>query len=167
VTEVDLHEHVRGTRWGSLPIDETRALQKRVLEEFVRCGALGPACLAASVTYYGHFYWLRNDEDYYAAFAEARELVSDKMEAEAYRRAVDGIDRVVYSQGKVVGSQREYSDNLLTLLLKANRPEKYKDRVSVTEESVDAEIARLREENARRQQAIDAHLIHEPAALTA
>ena len=167
MTEVDLHEHVRGTRWGSLPIDETRALQKRVLEEFVRCGALGPACLAASVTYYGHFYWLRNDEDYYAAFAEARELVSDKMEAEAYRRAVDGIDRVVYSQGKVVGSQREYSDNLLTLLLKANRPEKYKERVSVTEESVDAEIARLREENARRQQAIDAHLVHDPAALSA
>lgn len=73
-----------------------------------------------------------------AAFAEewrlARESAADRMEAEALRRAVEGVDEPVFGSGgfkegtKKVGSIRRYSDTLLIFLLKGIRPEKYRER---------------------------------------
>lgn len=64
------------------------------------------------------------------AFAAARDEVIgdavDRLEREAFRRAVEGWDEPVYYQGQQVGSVRKYSDRMLELLLKANR-DKYKD----------------------------------------
>jgi hypothetical protein len=46
-------------------------------------------------------------------------------EAEAWRRAVEGVERPIVSGGKVVTTVREYSDALLIFLLKGRRPAKY------------------------------------------
>ena len=62
---------------------------------------------------------------------DAVEDTVDVLEAEARRRAVSGVDRPVYYRGAVVGSAREYSDNLLMFLLKTLRPEKYRERFDV------------------------------------
>ena len=40
------------------------------------------------------------------------------------------MEEPVFYQGEVVGSVRKFSDTLLMFLLKGNRPDKYKDRVS-------------------------------------
>lgn len=73
---------------------------------------------------------------------DAREQAADRLEAEAFRRAVDGVDepqigRVGKDQDGILKNQdgtpvvlKRYSDGLLTLLLKANRPDKFKDRTS-------------------------------------
>jgi len=51
-----------------------------------------------------------------------------KLEDEAERRAVEGVEEDVFSpHGKKVGKRRVYSDALLVRLLKAAAPEKYSD----------------------------------------
>jgi hypothetical protein len=56
---------------------------------------------------------------------DAIEAGADVLEAEAWRRAVEGVERPIVSGGKVVTTVREYSDTLLIFLLKGRRPEKY------------------------------------------
>ncbi len=58
---------------------------------------------------------------------EAIEEAVERLEGEAFRRSVDGYDKPVYYRGRRVGSIKRYSDALLVLLLKAHRPEKYRD----------------------------------------
>jgi hypothetical protein len=59
----------------------------------------------------------------------------DRLESEAFRRAHDGVDEPIVGRiGKdldgVVTTVKRYSDGLLQFLLKAHRPEVYKDRVA-------------------------------------
>ena len=58
------------------------------------------------------------------AFAEGTAALED----EALRRAVEGTEQPIYYAGQLVGSTRVYSDRLLMFLLKARRPEKYRER---------------------------------------
>jgi hypothetical protein len=50
---------------------------------------------------------------------------TDSLEDEARRRAVEGVDEPVFYQGAVVGHVKKYSDELLKMLLRANRQTKY------------------------------------------
>ena len=54
-------------------------------------------------------------------------MATDTLEMEARRRASLGVEEPVYYQGQVVGYVRKYSDVLLMFLLKAQRPEKFRD----------------------------------------
>lgn len=58
------------------------------------------------------------------------DLGTDALEDEAVRRAHEGVLKPVFQQGKEVGHVREYSDALMVTMLKARRPEKFKDRVA-------------------------------------
>lgn len=73
--------------------------------------------------------WREKDADFAAAYAEAQENAADLLEAEARRRAVDGVDEPKFHNGVVCGHVTRYSDTLLLALLKATRPEKFKERV--------------------------------------
>ncbi len=73
----------------------------------------------------------RHSEDFAAQWREALEEGTDLLDAEARRRAVTGVDKPVYYKGKVVGSITKYSDRLLMFLLKAHRPQKFRDGVKV------------------------------------
>ncbi len=61
---------------------------------------------------------------------EAEAEGADVLEAEAWRRAVEGYDRPVYQSGVLVGTVREFSDTLMQTLLKGHKPDKYRERVS-------------------------------------
>ena len=96
-----------------------------------RSGVVRSACRAARVgrsTAYRH---RETDPDFAERWDDAIEDAVDGMESEARRRAVDGTDRPVFHAGKQIGTIREYSDTLLIFLLKANRPEKYRDNYDV------------------------------------
>ena len=58
---------------------------------------------------------------------DACEQSYDAMELEARRRAVQGTERPIYHVGKKVGAVKEFSDNLLMFMLKASRPEKFRE----------------------------------------
>ncbi len=81
-----------------------------------------------------HYRWLREDEDYAERFQAAKEDFADRLETEARRRAIDGVERYVVSAGKLVYGEdgplveRVYSDSLLSQMLKAHRRELYGDR---------------------------------------
>lgn len=65
---------------------------------------------------------LRNPE-FANRWDEAIEAANDAIEAEARRRAVDGVEEPVFYKGVQVGVERRYSDGLLIALLKRHRPE--------------------------------------------
>ena len=69
----------------------------------------------------------RHSEDFAAQWREALEEGSDLLDAEARRRAVTGIDEPVFYKGEVVGSITKYSDSLLMFLLRAHRPQMFRD----------------------------------------
>jgi|TARA_B100000959_G_scaffold174552_1_gene182785 hypothetical protein len=72
------------------------------------------------------------NEEFAEAWDNAIEIGIDSLEEEARRRAYLGVDEPVFYQGRECGVIRRYSDTLLIFLLKANRPEKYKDRRDIT-----------------------------------
>ncbi len=74
----------------------------------------------------------RNDTTFQAALKAAEEVAADKLEAEAWRRAVEGVERPVgWYKGQPGAYVREFSDVLLIFLLKGLRPEKYRERMEL------------------------------------
>lgn len=74
--------------------------------------------------------WRDENPAFAADWDEALEEATDALEAEARRRALHGVAKPVFYQGAECGTVQEYSDTLMTLLLKAHRPEKYKERTA-------------------------------------
>lgn len=77
------------------------------------------------------YYWRDNNPEFAQRWTEARERYVDELEAEARRRAVEGTDKGVWHQGSLVGSEKQYSDSLLALMLKAKRKREYGDSSKV------------------------------------
>lgn len=89
------------------------------------------ACRTIGITPQAVYKRRARDAAFATAWAEAEEYGVQVLEQEARRRAVDGVDKMVVSAGKLLGMERQYSDALLTLLLKAKRPEVYRDTVNI------------------------------------
>ena len=64
------------------------------------------------------------------------------LEAEAWRRAHDGIEEPILYKGQVVTHVRKYSDLLLMFLLKGLRPEKFRDKFSMPQHELEKMIER-------------------------
>lgn len=75
-------------------------------------------------------YQHRADASFAIAWDEAEQEAADRLEREAWRRAAEGTKKPIVYKGKITGHYLEYSDRMLELLLKAHRPEKFKDRVA-------------------------------------
>lgn len=75
--------------------------------------------------------WREADATFRELWADAEQEGADKLEREAWRRGVEGVDKPVTFQGVITATYREYSDRMLELLLKAHRPEKFKERGAV------------------------------------
>ncbi len=100
------------------------------LEQLAGCGIVTHACKKARIGRTWAYKRRREDEEFAKAWAEAEEIGINAMEDEAMRRAVQGVERPVFQNGRQVGKLREYSDALMIFLLKGKRPEKYKERVA-------------------------------------
>ena len=72
------------------------------------------------------------DPSFREAWDSAMEVGIDRAEAEAFRRAVEGTEKGVWHQGVLVGSERVYSDALMSLVLKGRRKKIYADRTEIT-----------------------------------
>ena len=70
------------------------------------------------------------DEEMSGRWSAALKIGYESLEAEAYRRAFEGVDEPVFYQGEEVARVKKPSDSLMMFLLKGGMPEKYKDRVS-------------------------------------
>lgn len=69
--------------------------------------------------------WRNQYPEFAAAWAEAVEIGADALEAEAKRRAYEGVQKPVTFQGEITATYTEFSDGLLQFLLKGAKPDKY------------------------------------------
>jgi hypothetical protein len=107
----------------------TNARQERFLKSLAETGNV-TAAVAAAGTSRTRVYELRKVDPAFAArWEEAEDMAADALEAEARRRAVEGIQEPLVSAGKLVRDDdgqpiavQRYSDHLLLALLKAHRP---------------------------------------------
>jgi hypothetical protein len=98
--------------------------QKRFLDEYRKCGNIVLSAKRSKVGPTKHYDWL-DDAEYESQFAVAQEEAVQHLEAEVYRRGVEGVNEPVWYQGQRCGVVRKYSDTLLIFLLKGTQPEKY------------------------------------------
>jgi hypothetical protein len=125
--ECDVRGEVMTSDTGTDGTPKKGPWQRDFLRALRRTGVVRSACRAARVgrsTAYRH---RESDPDFADRWDDAIETAVDGMESEARRRAVDGTEKPVFYKGEQCGTIREYSDTLLIFLLKANRPEKYRD----------------------------------------
>lgn len=99
-----------------------------MLAAYAECGIVSAACKAAEVGRTAHYEWLKSDQDYAAAFAEAHTTAVESMEREARRRAMEGWEEPVFYKGDECGYVRKFSDTLLIFMLKGANPETYRER---------------------------------------
>lgn len=126
--------------------------KRAFLSAFSYCGRIRRAALEARVNWRMHYHWLK-DAVYAAAFEQAKELAADFLEDEAVRRATEGVQRAIYHKGDKIGEETIYSDTLLIFMLKAMRPERFRDNTHVkVEQDIQVNITveeRTRQANER------------------
>jgi hypothetical protein len=115
---------------------QSARLKKRFLEHFARLGNVTAACDAAGIKRRRVIYeWKEHDDEFVMAYREAEQIATEVLEAEARRRAVEGVttETPLIYRGKVVDTvvETKYSDTLLIFLLKARDPEKYRENVNL------------------------------------
>lgn len=99
------------------------------LAAYASIGTIRGASEASGVAASSHYDWLRKDPKYVEDFEQAQLDSCKALEAEARRRALEGVSEPVYQMGQCVGHKQKYSDTLLIFLMKANNPSKFGDRI--------------------------------------
>lgn len=132
---------------------------KAFLEE-LKTGCIVSRAASIADIQRAHAYQYRDHHPWFkAAWYEAKEEAMDSLEFEARRRAVDGVDEPVFHMGEQCGAKRRYSDTLLIFLMKAGRPDKYREKVTVSLETL--------EKAAEQMGAIVAQNVKDPDVLKA
>lgn len=115
----------------------TSRKQRAMLVALARLGCVTHAAEVAGVARPVHYLWLKDCPAYAAEADRAQTWHVEQLEAEADRRALEGVLEPVVSGGQVVAWRRRYSDTLLMFRLKALRPETYRER---TETKIAAKV---------------------------
>lgn len=105
---------------------------EKFLVRLARTGNIALACRAEGIGRTTAYEWREADEAFRLAWDVALEEAADLLEKEANRRAVAGIRKAKLYKGKIVHWEKEYSDSLLIVLLKAARPAKFRERFEHT-----------------------------------
>lgn len=106
--------------------------QKQFCESLVDTGGnVTRACQMVGMSRTAIYEARNTKPDFAEAWDDAVEQGTELLEQEAFRRAFKGVRKPVYQGGERVGYVQEYSDVLTIFLLKARRPEMYRDRASI------------------------------------
>ena len=107
---------------------QTDHQQQLFLDAFAASGSVGEACLATGVSVGTVDSWgSRDTHGFKSRMAEAGQLALGYYEREIRRRAVEGVEKLIFNtKGERIGSTWQYSDNLLMFRVKRLDPE-YKD----------------------------------------
>ena len=75
-------------------------------------------------------YLMKKDDALAERQASAMDGYKELIHASVHDRAINGVTKNIYFQGKVCGTERQYSDTLLLALAKAHDP-KFRDHVQI------------------------------------
>lgn len=122
--------------------DFTAEKKDRFISRLAETGNITESCRFAGTTRPTVYKHKELDADFAQRWLVSEDEYIERLEAEADRRAVEGIRKKKFDKGQPVidpetGRQyeeREYSDTLLIFRLKGTRPEKYRDNVKVEQE---------------------------------
>lgn len=108
-------------------------MRERFLATLAKTANISQSARAAGVDRATPYRW-RDDPEFAAAWDVALEQALELLEQTAWERAVKGvkepvIGRVAKDQDGIITYVQRYSDTLLTTLLKAHKPEKYRERM--------------------------------------
>lgn len=113
----------------------TRAARRRFLEVLATTGNVSAAARAVGLARSSAYRLRQKDAAFAAAWEDAEQEAVDLLEQEARRRALEGVSEPLLGGGKLIRDDdgrimtiRRYNDRLLEMLLKAHRPEKFRDR---------------------------------------
>lgn len=108
--------------------EKLKALFLRELSEYPNITLAARAVGVSVATIYKH----RKDDPLFAErMQEALDEAVDLLEDEAHRRAFKGVEKPIFFRDQEIAKVREYSDGLAMFLLKAHRPNKYRERSEV------------------------------------
>ncbi|MBI4185314.1 MAG: hypothetical protein HY521_15080 [Proteobacteria bacterium] len=107
--------------------DPAERLKRLFLGALAESGNVSAACRRVLLPRHTAYGWRRADPAFAKAWAEALEIGLDALEDEATRRALEGVEEPVFYQGEVRGAVRRFSDPLLMFLLRARRPERFRE----------------------------------------
>lgn len=126
--------------------------KRAFLAAYARVGTVLHAAEMAKISREMHRLWLQNDPEYAAAFEEAKAMFAERLEREALRRAVEGVEEPIYQNGQLVGTRLRHSDKLLELLLKGHLPSRYRERqdVHITSDPVTVRLQMLNPDDLQR-----------------
>ena len=114
---------------------QTARRKRAFLESYAHWANISEACRVAGIPRRNVYEWQERDESFAMAMRQAGDAATERLEREAWRRATEGTPykRTSYWHGEPVGTDEkiEYSDQLMMLLLRARRPETYRDNVNV------------------------------------
>lgn len=110
----------------------TAKKKARFLEALAETANVTLACKACNASRQSAYDRRAADPKFKEQWDVALEIGIAALEDEAHRRAFAGFDEPVFYQGKTCGHVRRYSDTLAIFLLKAHRPEKYRERFEHT-----------------------------------
>lgn len=102
--------------------------KRAFIAAYAETGTIVQAAEIAGIDRQTHYDWSASDPDYVKACQDAYIQSGERLEQEARRRAVQGVQKPVFYKGEKCGAVTEYSDTLLIFLLKGAMPEKYKER---------------------------------------
>jgi len=129
-------------------LNGNRALKCAFLSAFSECGNIALSCRACGITKFGKIKaWRKYDKAFNKFYVQAEEFAIANLENEARRRAIHGTARVVTYKGQPVYIpedlfdpdsklvpliEKQYSDELLKLLLRGHMPAKYGSQVDIS-----------------------------------
>jgi hypothetical protein len=130
------------------PVKTSLEISEKKREIFLNLLALtGKVTEAANAAGYADTTYLnrlrRQDKVFDKRWKEAIEAAGDSLEAEAIRRAQDGVLEPVYYKGEITGYKRNYSDQLMMFLLRGTKPDKYNKQGGDTNVNVKFGVAVL------------------------
>jgi hypothetical protein len=108
--------------------------KKRYLEYYAKFGLVYTCAKLAGISPKTIQLWRVKDVSFAELEAAAKLQYIEKMEEEADRRGMSGVEKPVYQGGRRVGVVKEFSDTLLIFRLKAMDPKKYRERLEMTGE---------------------------------
>ena len=89
------------------------------------------SCEAAGITRQGAYKAKKRNNRFALLWEDALDAALDNLEYELHRRAFTGVSKGVWHAGEKVGEEIHYSDTLAMFLMKAHRPEKYRENIKV------------------------------------
>ena len=107
----------------SSPTRATKAVKAAYLEAIAELGTREAAAQAVGLPASVFRELVDEDASFQTLEQQALAVFRGKIEAEIYRRAIEGWDQPVFHQGECIGHIRKFSDPMLELLAKRHIPE--------------------------------------------